>query len=214
MKVKIYDLSKTKANTTNSVELSDKVFNARANDKVVLQAIQAQLANQRKVIANTKDRSEVSGGGRKPYRQKGTGQARAGSNRSPIWIGGGVTFGPTRKRNFQKKLPKKVLNLAIQSIIGNKIQQKKLIIVSELILPKIATKKVQDILENMPLEEGKILLIMSKTNVNLELSVANLPYIKAIQVGNINVLDLLKYDYIVTDTETIKIIEKLYKEEK
>lgn len=213
MKVKVYS-PESKEKETKFLELDSSIFENKTDNKVVLQAIRAQLANRRNVIANTKDRSEVSGGGRKPHRQKGTGRARAGSSRSPIWIGGGVTFGPTNNRNFRKKLPKKMLKNALLAVIASKIENKKLIVVSEFKFTEIATKKVQAYLEKLPLEEGKILIILSKTNVNFELSVANLPYVKTIQMQNINLFDLLKYDYCLTDIETMTAIEKIYKDKK
>lgn len=205
MKAKIFD---TKKNTT--LDLNDKVFKVQRNERLIAQAVLRILSNRREIIANTKDRSEVSGGGRKPFRQKGTGRARAGSNRSPLWIGGGITFGPNKNRNFTKRLNKRMKNLALRSALSELVKNNKLIIVPKLDFPKIATKEVQNFLEKLPIEEGKILVVLTETNANLELSAANLKFIKIVQVSGINLLDLLNYDYLITDKDGIKAIEKQF----
>lgn len=192
------------------MDVSSKVFDIAPNPKLLAQAVQKQLANRRSPIAHTKDRSEVAGGGRKPFRQKGTGRARAGSTRSPLWTGGGVTFGPRNIRNFQKRLPKKMNTKAVSVALSEKVKNQKLIVVAKFNFPKIATKQMQVFLETLPIEEGKILLVLAGTNVNLELSAANLPYIKVVQVQNLNILDILKYDYLLTDKEGIKKIEETF----
>lgn len=210
MKVKIFSETKTQ----ESIEVAPAVLKVTLNPNLLTQAVQRQLANRRRPIAHTKNRDEVSGGGRKPFRQKGTGRARAGSTRSPIWIGGGVTFGPRNVRNFHQKLPQKMRQRAIAMALSEKLKNNQLIVVKSLELPKIGTGKVQAFLEKLPIKEGKILVILSRTNVNFELSAANLPFIKIIQIQNINILDLLKYDYILTDVEAIKTMAILLKEEK
>lgn len=191
------------------MDLSSEIFEVKENPQLISQARLRLLANRRGPIASTKTRGEVRGGGRKPFRQKGTGRARAGSNRSPLWIGGGITFGPRKDRNFSQRINRKVIKKTLRMVFGEKIKNNKLIIVSDLNFPKIATSQIQDFLEKLPFEEGRILVILNQTNVNLELSVANLPYIKVKQINNLNILDLLACDYIVTDKEGIKSIEKL-----
>lgn len=206
MKLKIFSESKT----PKSIDVSDKIFGVKPKMALISQAVQRQLANRRREIAHTKDRSEVSGGGRKPFRQKGTGRARAGSTRSPIWIGGGVTFGPRRERNFRKRLPQKMLQKAIFMALSEKAKNHKLIVVKEFKFPKIATREVQSFLEKLPIDEGKILVVLAKTDVKTELSAANLPYIKVIQAQNLNLIDLLKHDYLLVDQEAMAAIEKIF----
>lgn len=172
-------------------------FSLEENPKLTAQAVNRQMANSRNSIAHTKTRGEVRGGGRKPWKQKGTGRARAGSSRSPIWIGGGVTFGPRNVRNFSKRLPQKMVRGAINIAITDKIKNKKLVLVKDFEISKISTASVYDIFSKFPIEEGKILVILEKINPNLELSLSNIPYAKIIKVENLNVLDLLKFDYII-----------------
>lgn len=174
------------------------ILAAKENPVLFSQVVQTQLSNRRAAIANTKNRGEVSGGGRKPFKQKGTGNARAGSNRSPLWIGGGLTFGPRQNRHFAKRLPQAMLQAALKMALSEKIQAKKLIILDEFKLEKISTRQVQSVLEKLPIEEGKILVILPVMDVNLELSFANVPYAKVIKAENLNILDLSSRDYILT----------------
>jgi len=204
MKVKVY----SKSGKIDTMEFPSGVFESTGDPQLLSQARLRLLANRRGPIASTKTRGEVRGGGRKPFRQKGTGRARAGSNRSPLWIGGGITFGPRKDRNFSQRINRKMVKKALRMAFSGKIKNNKLIVVSDFNFPKIATSQIQDFLEKLPLEEGKILIILSQTNVNLELSVANLAYIKVRQINNLNVLDLLNCDYVLTDKEGIKSIEK------
>lgn len=206
MKVKVYSSD----GKTKNMDISSEIFDITGSPKLLAQAVQRQLGNLHRSTAHTKTRGEVRGGGRKPFRQKGTGRARAGSIRSPLWIGGGVVFGPQNNRNYQKNIPKKMLRRAILTALSEKVKTNRLIVVSELKLEKIATKSVQDFLEKLPIEEGKILIVLAKTNVNWELSAANLPYAKTIQIQNISLLDLLKYNFLLTDQEGIKAIEKVF----
>lgn len=194
-----------------TMEASADVFGVPSNPKLITQAIQTQLSNQRRPTAHTLDRGDVSGGGRKPWRQKGTGNARAGSIRSPLWRGGGVTFGPRNNRNFSKKIPKKMAAQAIKMALSSKMKDKKLIVVSSLNLPKISTRAVQDFLEKLPIQEGKILVVLGETNINLELSTANLKYIKTVLASGLNLLDIINHDYLITDKESLKAIEERFK---
>ena len=211
MKVKVFGTSQKSTGSTREVELSSAVFGQKTNSKIISQTVQAQLGNRRKPIANTKTRGEVQGGGRKPWRQKGTGNARAGSNRSPIWRGGGITFGPRKTRNFSKKLPKKMASYALKIALSEKAKDKKLIVVSSFAFKEISTSKVQDFLEKLPIEEGKILVVLAETDVNLELSAANLKYIKTVLTQGLNLIDLLYYDYLLTDKDGLKAIENKFK---
>lgn len=210
-KAKIYNLE---GQSTSEKKLKDEIFDVKLSPKIITQVINAQLANRRGPFAHSKTRAEVSGGGKKPYRQKGTGNARAGSSRSPIWIGGGITFGPRSNRNYHQRLPKKMRNKALRMIFTQKIKENKIIILKEIELKKYSTKDIESILQKLPIEEGKILVILPKMNVNLELSLANLPYLKTIQADSLNIIDLIKYDYLLTDIEGIGKIEKILLEGK
>jgi len=206
MKVKIYP-SKAKE---QSIEVPGEILAIKMNPQLVSQAVLRELGNRRRPIAHTKDRGEVSGGGRKPFRQKGTGRARAGSTRSPIWIGGGRVFGPSNLRNFSKRLPKKMLKKAILMALSEKFKNGKLVVVTDFDLKNIKTREVQDFLEKLPIEEGKILALLSKTSPQFELSAANLPYLKVSQIQNISLVDLLKYDYLLIDKDGLKRLSMIY----
>lgn len=190
----VYKLNGEKA---GDITLDEAIFAKTANDKLVTQIVQAQMANRRNSIAHTKTRGEVSGGGRKPYKQKGTGNARAGSSRSPLWIGGGITFGPRNARNFTKRVSIKMKRSALNIVLSEKALNKKIIIVDDLSLKTVKTKQITGILANLPIEEGKIMVVLSEVNPNWELSAANIPYIKTVKVENLNVLDILMTDYMI-----------------
>lgn len=202
-KVKVYNLEGV---ASGEVNLLPEIFAVKENNLLVSEAVRIERANIRQSIAHTKTRGEVSGGGKKPYKQKGTGNARAGSTRSPLWTGGGVTFGPRKERNFSLRMPRKTKQAAIKIVLTEKAVQERLIIVKDLDLKEISTKNFAKILEKLPIEEGKILIILDKVNAELELSVANLPYIKVIKAENLNMLDLAKYDYLlITEAAFAKI---------
>lgn len=209
MKVNIFS---QKEKPTKSLELNNDVFGLKPSESLITQVVTTYLANYRNPIAHSKNRGEVRGGGRKPWRQKGTGNARAGSTRSPLWRGGGVTFGPRNTRNYSKRLNKKMAILALKMVLSEKISNKKLIITDSLNLDKISTKQLEKSLYALPIEEGSILVVLDKTNVNLELSANNLPYLKTVQVPGLNLIDIINHDYIVTTTEGIKKIEAIFKE--
>ncbi len=204
MKVKVYSNQGVKK---TPVEVALELGNADQNEALIAQAMRVYLANRRRPIAHTKNRGEVSGGGRKPFRQKGTGNARAGSTRSPLWIGGGITFGPRKTRNFTLRLSKKMAKKAIRYAIAEKITNKKFIVVEDLGFKEVSTAKVQDFLEKMPIEGGSILVILSKTEPNTELSMANLKYARTVQISGVNLFDLLKYDYVLVDKAGLKKLE-------
>ena len=197
-----------------SLALKDSVFGLKPVPELLNEVLKAYLANQRRGTAATKTRGFVSGGGRKPWRQKGTGRARAGSTRSPIWIGGGVTFGPRNIRNFSQRMPRKMVQQSIFMALSRKVKDKKLIIVDSFPFSKVKTKDIQAFLENLPIEEGKVLIILAKTNAFLELSAANLKYLTILQAQNINLIDILKNDYLVTDKEGINSIQKIFGSQK
>jgi large subunit ribosomal protein L4 len=205
-KIKIYNLE-----GVESSEITvDAVLTASENSNLISQAVRIQNANTRNAIAHTKNRGEVSGGGKKPWKQKGTGNARAGSSRSPIWKGGGVTFGPRNTRNYSLRLNSKMRQGALASVLSDIIKENKFIVVQDFDLKEISTKKFIAILGKLPVEDGKILIILDKINRELELSVANLQYVKVIKTENLNVVDLLKYNYVVATADALtKITENL-----
>jgi large subunit ribosomal protein L4 len=206
-KTKIYNL---KGESKKEYQLSPAVFAVKVNPNLITQATLAFLANRRRAIAHAKNRGEVSGGGKKPFKQKGTGNARAGSTRSPLWTGGGVTFGPRNTRNFAKRLPDKMKTTAIKMLLSTKAANHKLIVLDSFALPEISTKKVRAILEKLPIEEGRLLVVLPKLEANTELSMANIPYIKLSKTVNLNVHDLAKFDYLVTTVDGLKDLEKIF----
>jgi large subunit ribosomal protein L4 len=208
IKTKIYNL---KGESEADLNLDPTVFAVESKENLLTQNIRVLEANQRHSYAHTKTRGEVSGGGKKPFKQKGTGNARAGSTRSPLWSGGGVTFGPRNVRNYKLRLPKKMRSQGLKMVLSEKAKDKKLVVLKDLNLAKPSTKQIYGILEKLPIDEGKILLVLPKIDVNIELSVANVPYIKTVKVDSLNVLDILKNDYILMPVESIKKIEEIYK---
>lgn len=204
------DIFKIDGKKSGQIQLPEEIFGLKTKPDFIHQAVVAQLARARAGTAHTKIRSEVRGGGRKPWRQKGTGRARAGSIRSPLWIGGGVTFGPRKDRNWSKRFPKKIRRRAIFMALSSKVQDKKLLVIDKLEFPKIKTKQVEDFLQKMPLEEGSILVIIPKSDMNVELSFQNLSYAKTLLTNCLNIYDLLRYDWLITSKEGIKEIEKVY----
>ncbi len=206
MKVDSYNM---KGEKKEKVELKEEVFGIQPNLPLVHQAYLTQLANMRVVLAHTKTRSEVRGGGRKPWRQKGTGRARAGSIRSPIFKGGGVVFGPRKERNFQKKLPKKALRLAIKSVLSDKLKEDKIKILSEFDFKEFKTKKMLELLNNLGIKDS-VLFVLPERNLFVEKSIDNIPWAKFSLASQLNVFDLLKYDFLLTTKEGIKKIEEIY----
>lgn len=194
-----------KEEKTNPVVFDKAVFGVKANKDLIHQALVTYLANNRKVIASTKVKGEVRGGGRKPFKQKGTGNARAGSTRSPLWTGGGITFGPRSDRNFKMRLPMKMKRLAMKMILSDRAQEKR-IIIDDLKLKAISTKVAREFLTKSPIESGKILLFLAEKAPIIELSFRNLPYVKVIQLANINIYDLLNHEYYLMDQKTLTIL--------
>ena len=206
MKVDIYNQQNNKVGT---IDLPEKIFGVKWNPQLVHQALVAQLANRRLPWAHTKDRGEVSGGGRKPWRQKGTGRARHGSIRSPLWKGGGVTFGPRKERKFTKKINKKMKRLAIFSILSKKIKDNELKVVDKFDVTTKKTKEYYKMLKNLVNLRSKTLLIPSSTN-NIHKLIANIKNVDAISPQSLNVYDLLRNKNIILEKEAIKEIEKHY----
>ena len=190
-----------------NIDLNDAIFGIEANEHVMHLAVVQYLANQRQGTQSTKTRAEVRGGGRKPWRQKGTGRARQGSIRSPQWVGGGVVFAP-KPRDYSFKLNKKVKRLALQSALSTKVAEGKIIVLDELNLTEVKTKEMAKVLTNIKSE--KALIIMDGTNTNVMLSARNIPDVKTASVSTINVYDLLKYNTLVVTKEAVAKIEEVY----
>ena len=190
-----------------TLELNDAVFGVEVNEHLVHLAVVAQLANKRQGTQKAKTRSEVSGGGRKPWRQKGTGHARQGSTRAPQWTGGGVVFAPT-PRDYTIRLNKKEKRAALKSALSSRVQENKFIVVDELKMDEIKTKKFKAVLDN--LKVGKALVILNDNDQNVVLSARNIADVKTASVGTMNVYDILKYNTVVTTTAAVATIEEVY----
>ena len=188
------------------VTLSDKVFGAKVNRHLLWEAVQSHLANKRRGTASTKTRAEVSGGGAKPWRQKGTGRARAGSNRSPLWIKGGVTFGP-KPRDYTWELPKKMRRQALRSVFSAKVADGEMVVLDELQLKEIKTKMMVGLLKNLKLA-GKTTLVMANRDEKVRLSGRNLSDLHILNPENINTYDLVNCDHLLLTREAITRIEE------
>ncbi len=206
LKTKLYNLE---GKEIGQIELSERIFGVELNDDLVHQALVAQMSNARRAIADTKSRGEVRGGGRKPWRQKGTGRARHGSIRSPIWKGGGVVFGPTSERNFSKKINKKMKRRALFMVLSSKLRDNELVVVDNLKLGEVSTKKMKEILNSLPLK-GRILISLAEKDENVFRSARNIPGVSMIASDSLNVADLLKNRTLVINKEGIRKIEETY----
>ena len=193
--------------SVGNIELDDSIFGIKVNEHAVHMAVVQYLANQRQGTKSTKTRAEVRGGGRKPWRQKGTGRARQGSTRSPQWTGGGVVFAP-KPRNFSFKLNKKLKRLALKSALSDKVNQSKLLVLDSLELPEIKTKAMAEVCTS--LELGKAMFVMDGSNTNVILSARNIPNIKTAAVNTINVYDILNYDSLVVTKAAVEKIQEVY----
>jgi len=237
LELPIYD---TDGKEVSSVKLAPEIFNVKMNPNLVYQVAASQMANRRKVIAHTKDRSEVRGGGKKPWRQKGTGRARHGSIRSPLWKGGGVTFGPTKARVFKKEIPKKMRRLAFFMVISAKAQNSLLILLDKLKVDELRssspfanarviekstqdpqgptgqvktklTKSMAEILKKLPCRNESCLIALPDMDKNLILAARNLPDVQTVQAKDLNCLDLLSSKYLLMPKEAIKVIRETFK---
>ena len=191
----------------DKLELNDNVFGVEINEHLVHLAVVSQLANGRQGTQSAKTRSEVSGGGRKPWRQKGTGHARQGSTRSPQWTGGGVVFAP-KPRDYSFKMNKREKQIAIKSALTSKVQDSKLIVVDEFKLDEIKTSKFAQILDN--LKAPKALVVTKDKDEKVVLSARNIPTVKTTMTNSINVYDILKYDSLVITKDAVAAIEEVY----
>lgn len=202
--VKVYNMSGAEVGT---IDLNDDIFGIEASEHAMHMAVVQYLANQRQGTQSAKTRAEVRGGGRKPWKQKGTGRARQGSTRSPQWTGGGVVFAP-KPRDYSFKLNKKFKRLALKSALSTKCVEEKIIVLDELSLSEVKTKEMVKVLANI--NAGKALIVMDGSNTNVMLSARNIPEVKTAAVNTINVYDLLKYNTLVMTKEAVAKIEEVY----
>ena len=204
-KIDVYDI---KGKKVSDLELSNNVFGIEPNENIVHAVLVNYLANQRQGTQSTKTRAEVSGGGRKPWRQKGTGRARQGSIRAPQWIKGGIALGP-KPRSYKYTVNKKEKRLAIKSVLSSKVLEKELTVVNEIKLKEIKTKEMQKALNNLKVE-GKTLILLPEKNETVQKSARNIEGVKTTLVNTINVYDLLKYKNLVVTLDTVKKLEEVY----
>ena len=204
-KVDVYDI---KGKKVSDVELAEAIFGIEPNEAIVHSVLVNYLANQRQGTQSTKTRAEVRGGGRKPWRQKGTGRARQGSIRAPQWVKGGIDLGP-KPRSYKYTVNKKERRLAIKSLLSSKVIENELTVVDKLELAEIKTKTMVKALADLKVE-GKTLIVLPENNKNVLMSARNIEGVKTITLNNINVFDLLKYNNLVLPLETVKKIEEVY----
>ena len=208
MKVKLLSIQ---GEEKGEIELDSQVFDGKVNRDLLAQVVKAYIANQQKILtASSKTRGEVKGSGQKPWRQKGTGRARAGSNRSPIWIGGGVTFGPRKEKKFKKRIPKKMKRKALFMVLSEKARRNQIVLLDKFDIKNIKTKIVFNVLSKIPLESRNALIILPKYDKNIILSSRNIPKIDTCQAKDINALDILSFKYLVMPKESIKVIKETF----
>jgi large subunit ribosomal protein L4 len=202
--VSVYNIEGKEVGT---IDLNDAVFGVEVNEHLVHMAVVNQLANNRQGTQKAKTRAEVSGGGRKPWRQKGTGHARQGSTRSPQWTGGGVVFAPV-PRDYSFKMNKKEKRAALKSALSSRVEGKKFIVIDEMNFDEIKTKRFQEVLNN--LNVNKALIVLEDGNKNVEISAKNIPDVKTAHTNTINVYDILKYNTVIATKAAVATIEEVY----
>lgn len=205
MKTPVYN---QKGEKTGTALLPKELFEKEINRDLLHQVVVSQRANRRRVLAQTKDRSEVRGGGRKPWRQKGTGRARHGSIRSPIWKGGGVTFGPRKEKKFKKEIPQKIKRKALKIALSSKVKSGSLIVLDQLKLKKRKTKLMEEILNELPLKEKNCLIALSEVDKDVILSARNIKGVEVMEARNLTALDLLSFKYLLLPKKSIKILKR------
>ncbi|MCX4267317.1 MAG: 50S ribosomal protein L4 [Lachnospiraceae bacterium] len=203
-KVSVYNME---GNQVGEIELDDAVFGVEVNEHLVHMAVVNQLANKRQGTQSAKTRAEVSGGGKKPWRQKGTGHARQGSTRAPQWTGGGVVFAP-KPRDYSFKMNRKEKAAALKSALTSRVLENKLIVLDSLNFDEIKTKKMQGVLNN--LKVNKALVVLNEKNENVILSARNIPNVQTALTNTINVYDILKYNTMIVTKDAVKTIEEVY----
>ena len=204
-KVSVYNMTGAQ---TGEIELNDDVFGVEVNEAVMHQAVVMQLASRRLGTASTKTRGLVRGGGRKPWRQKGTGRARSGSTRSPIWVGGGVVFGPL-PRSYAFSMPRKARRLAIRSALSAKVKAGELMVMEDIAIAEPKTKTVINMLDSLKVGDDKALIIMASLDENVEKSSRNIPGVKSITSMGLNVYDILYHDKVLITKDAVSKIEEV-----
>ncbi len=207
LKTKIYNLD---AKEVGELELSDKIFGVKIKASVVQQVVEAHLANKRQVLAHTKQIGEVRGGGKKPWKQKGTGRARQGSTRSPQWKGGAVTFGPLKERNFSKKVNQKVKQKALFMVLSDKLQNEKLQVLESFNMQTNKTKDFVNVISKFNLKDKKVLIGIEKRDENAQAASKNLKNVKVLPITSFNVYSLLKYENLILTKKSVEKISKHY----
>ena len=203
-KVSVYNM---KGETVGDIELKDEIFGVEVNEHLLHKAVVAQLANKRQGTQSAKTRSDVSGGGKKPWRQKGTGHARQGSIRAPQWTGGGVVFEP-KPRDYEVKMNKKEKRAALKSALTSRVQEEKIFVIDELKVDEIKTKTMVAFLKSLDL--NKALIVLNDNDQNVICSARNIQNVKTALTNTINVFDILKYDALVLDKAALETIEEVY----
>ena len=204
-KIDVYNIE---GKRVSDIELADSVFGIEPNEKIVHSVLVNYMANQRQGTSNTKTRAEVSGGGRKPWKQKGTGRARQGSIRSPQWFKGGIALGP-KPRDYSYRVNKKERRLAVRSVLSSKVLENNLVVVDSMNFDAIKTKNMVSALNNLKVE-GKTLIVLPEKNENVQKSARNIEGVKTSLVNTINVYDLLKYNKLVLTVDAVKSLEEVY----
>ena len=207
-----YSVYNQKGEEASQTLLPKELFEIVLNSDLLHQVVVSQMANRRSVIAHTKDRGAVSGGGKKPWKQKGTGRARHGSNRSPIWKGGGVTFGPTNERVFKKKINTKMKRKALLMALSAKRKSNLMILLDELVLKEQKTRSMKQILDNLPCKEQSCLIALPSIDQKIILASKNLKQVDVVEARNLNALDLLSFKYVLFTKKSIAQIKKVFVE--
>jgi large subunit ribosomal protein L4 len=205
-KLPVYNLQ---GEVVKEVELPENIFEARVNQVLISEMIKRQLLNRMQGTSSTKGRSEVSGGGKKPWRQKGTGRARVGTTRSPVWVGGGVVFGPTPRRRHYA-MPKKERRAGFKSIFSLKTKESNLMLLEKLELDEIKTKRVVALLKNLKLDNEKVVIFDVNVGVDVRKAARNLPNVKVIDFSELNPHDLMKFEKLVMTESALKKLEEVY----
>ena len=201
---------KAEKDKTKKTDLPEKVFGLNFNSDLVHQVVVSQMANRRQVSADVKDRGDVRGGGRKPWRQKGTGRARVGSRRSPIWRGGGVIFGPTKERNFKKNIPLKMKRKALLMALSQKVRDDLMIVLEEIKIDKPKTKEMANLIAKQKKDQGSLLIVIPEKDDNIIRAGRNIQNTAIAMAKHINCFDVMRYKYIMISKQAIEVIEKTF----
>jgi|688.fasta_scaffold01520_35 large subunit ribosomal protein L4 len=207
MKIQVFN---TKGEAKEQYELPSEIFGISTNDTLVHQVYRYQVLNTIYPVAHTKDRSEVRGGGKKPWKQKGTGRARHGSTRSPIWRTGGITFGPTSLKSFAISINKKMKRKALLMVLSSRVANNKFILLDDFTLSQMKTKNALSILSNLKLDSIKTLVVFDRKNKNIEKSFSNIPNVSLLPFDSLNLIDILKADTVLTDISSVESIKNIY----